>query len=56
MWDKLIRAWQVKEVRQGLLFVLDYDGAFRVVANMPLPGIDLVALRRLFDANQVLDY
>ncbi len=54
MWDKLIRAWQVKEVRQGLLFVLVMMVLFRVVANMPLPGIDLVALRRLFDANQVL--
>ena len=54
MWDKLIRAWQVKEVRHGLLFVLAMMVLFRVVANIPLPGIDLVALRRLFDANQVL--
>lgn len=54
MWDKLIRAWQVKEVRHGLIFVLAMMVLFRVVANIPLPGIDLVALRRLFDANQVL--
>ena len=54
MWDKLIRAWQVKEVRHGLLFVLGMMVIFRIAANLPLPGIDLVALRRFFDANQVL--
>lgn len=54
MWDKLKQAWQVKEVRNGLLFVLGVMVVFRVTANIPLPGIDLVALKRFFDANQVL--
>jgi preprotein translocase subunit SecY len=54
MWDKLFRAWRVKEVRNGLLFVLVMMVIFRVAANIPLPGIDLVALQRFFEANQVL--
>lgn len=54
MWDKLKHAWEVKEVRNGLLFVIAMMIAFRVTANIPLPGIDLVALRRFFEANQVL--
>jgi len=54
MWDKLKQAWQVKEVRNGLLFVFAMMVIFRVAANIPLPGIDLVALKRFFDANQVL--
>ena len=54
MWDKLIRAWKVKEVRHGLIFVLAMMVLFRVVANIPLPGINLSALRQIFDANQVL--
>src|SRR5574337_824351 len=54
MWDKLKHAWEVKEVRNGLLFVLVMMVIFRVAANIPLPGIDLVALRRFFEANQVL--
>ena len=54
MWDKLKSAWQVKEVRNGLLFVFAMLVIFRVTANIPLPGIDLVALKRFFDANQVL--
>jgi preprotein translocase subunit SecY len=54
MWDKLLRAWQVKEVRHGLLFVIAMMVIFRVVAHIPLPGVDLAALQQFFDANQVL--
>jgi preprotein translocase subunit SecY len=54
MWDKLKRVWEVREVRNGLLFVLLMMVIFRVTANIPLPGIDLVALKRFFEANQVL--
>ncbi len=54
MWEKLLRAWQVKEVRQSLLFVLVMMVLFRVVAHIPLPGVNLVALQRFFEANQVL--
>ncbi|MBM3204756.1 preprotein translocase subunit SecY [Candidatus Uhrbacteria bacterium] len=54
MWDKLKSVWQVKEVRNSLMFVILMMVLFRLVANIPLPGIDLVALKRFFDANQVL--
>lgn len=54
MWEKLLRAWQVKEVRHGLLFVIAMMVIFRAVAHIPLPGVDLAALQRFFDANQVL--
>lgn len=54
MWEKLLRAWRVKEVRHGLLFVIAMMVIFRVVAHIPLPGVDLVALQQFFDANQVL--
>ncbi|MFA6447042.1 MAG: preprotein translocase subunit SecY [Patescibacteria group bacterium] len=54
MWEKLLQAWKVKEVRNGLLFVLATMVLFRITAHIPLPGIDLAALRRFFDANQVL--
>lgn len=54
MWDKITQAWKVKEVRNGLLFVLAMMVIFRVASHIPLPGIDLAALRRFFEANQVL--
>lgn len=49
-----MNAWKVREVRNGLLFVLAIMVLFRITAHIPLPGIDLVALRRFFEANQVL--
>ncbi|MFZ6014893.1 MAG: preprotein translocase subunit SecY [Patescibacteria group bacterium] len=54
MWDKLLRAWKVKEVRNGLLFVLAMMVLFRITAHIPLPGVDLVALKQFFESNQVL--
>lgn len=54
MWDKLFQSLRVKEVRNGLLFVLAMMVVFRVAANIPLPGIDLGALQRFFEANQLL--
>lgn len=54
MWEKLKQAWSVKEVRNGILFVLAMMVIFRLAANIPLPGIDILALQRFFEANQVL--
>src|SRR3990167_9688600 len=54
MWDKLKQAWEIREVRNGLLAVIAMMVLFRVTAHVPLPGVDVVALRRFFDANQVL--
>src|SRR3989344_5109904 len=48
MWDKLKNAWKIPEVRNGMMVL------FRVAAHIPLPGVDVVALRRFFEANQVL--
>lgn len=54
MWEKLQQIWNVKEVRNGLLFILAMMIVFRFAAHVPLPGIDVEALRRFFQANQVL--
>ncbi len=54
MWEKLEQLWGVKEIRNGLLFVLAMMVLFRLTAHIPLPGIDLIALQRFFQANQIL--
>ncbi len=54
MWDKLKYAWNIKEVRNGLLFALAMMLVFRLVANIPLPGVDLVALRAFVEGNRAL--
>lgn len=54
MWQKLVQAWKIKEVRNNLLFVGAMMVLFRLLANIPLPGIDLQALQRYMETNQVL--
>ncbi|MBU1448285.1 preprotein translocase subunit SecY, partial [Patescibacteria group bacterium] len=54
MWDKLRAAWRIKDIRNGLLFVTAAMVIFRITAHIPLPGVDLEALDRFFQANQVL--
>ena len=54
MWDKLLKSWKVKEVRNGLFFVLAMMVLFRITAHIPLPGVDLIALRQFFERNEVL--
>lgn len=54
MWDKLRAAWRISEIRNGLLFVFGVMVLFRVIAHIPLPGVNLAALRNFFEANQVL--
>jgi preprotein translocase subunit SecY len=54
MWHKLLQAWKIKEVRNSLLFVAVMMVLFRFLANVPLPGVDIAALKQFFESNQVL--
>lgn len=54
MWDTLIRAWHVREVRNGILFTIALMVIFRVAANIPLPGVDLIALQAFIENNKAL--
>ncbi len=50
----LVRAFREKEVRNRLLFTLGMIVTFRFLAHIPLPGVDLSALRELFTSNALL--
>jgi preprotein translocase subunit SecY len=54
MFEKIVKIWKVKEVRAKILFVLAMLVIFRLAAHIPIPGADLVALKNLFDSNDVL--
>lgn len=51
---KLILIWNDRELRGKILFVLMLLVVFRIAAHVPIPGIDVVALQRLFSQNQIL--
>jgi len=54
MWEKISQAWKIKDVRNKVLFVLGMLAIFRLVAHIPVPGVNLENLRHFFESNQLL--
>ncbi|MCK5061037.1 preprotein translocase subunit SecY [Candidatus Parcubacteria bacterium] len=52
--DKLIQIWKAKDLRKNILFVLAMLVIFRIAAHIPVPGVDVVALKDFFSGNQIL--
>lgn len=54
MFDKLIQIWKAREVRNKILYVLGMLAIFRLLAHIPIPGVNEAALKSLFASNQIL--
>lgn len=54
MWNKIIQIWKINDLRKSILFVLAMLIIFRIAAHIPIPGVDTVALKNLFQNNQLL--
>lgn len=54
MLEKIVQIWKIKELRNKIIFVLALLVVFRLVAFIPVPGVDVGALRRFFESNQLL--
>ncbi len=52
--DKLIRIWKLRDLRMSVLYILGMLIVFRVVAHIPIPGIDTAALKSFFSSSQLL--
>ncbi len=52
--QKLEQIWKAKDLRNNILFVLGMLVIFRLVAHIPIPGIDVAALQKLFNSSQLL--
>lgn len=52
-WQKFLQIFKVKDLRNKVLFVLGILVIFRLVANIPVPGIDIERLRSFFESNQL---
>ncbi|MBI4280665.1 preprotein translocase subunit SecY [Candidatus Uhrbacteria bacterium] len=53
MWQNLLQIWHSRDLRKSLLFVLMMLVLFRVVAHIPVPGVDPRDLAQLFRSNQL---
>ncbi|HPN54330.1 MAG TPA: preprotein translocase subunit SecY [Candidatus Moranbacteria bacterium] len=54
MLEKLTQIFKVRELRNKILFILGILVVFRIAANVPVPGVDVEQLKRLFEGNQFL--
>lgn len=52
--DTLKQIWKAKDLRNGILFVVAMLTIFRLLAHVPIPGVNVQALHNLFQSNQVL--
>ncbi len=52
MFDKLVQIFKIKELQNKILFVLVLLVIFRLIANIPLPGVDQERLKLFFQDNQ----
>lgn len=53
MWRKLIQIWKLPDLRYKILMVLLLLGLTRVLAAIPIPAVNLGALRQFFNQNQL---
>ncbi len=54
MFDAVLRAFRLPDVRRKLVFTLGLLAVFRIVAHVPLPGVQIENLRGLLERNQLL--
>ena len=54
MWQRFSRIWKIKALRNNILFVTAMLVIFRLVAHIPVPGVNSENLRRLLEGNQIL--
>lgn len=54
MWfQKIIQIFRIKDLRNKILFVLGIFALFRIMANIPMPGINADKMREFFEGNQL---
>lgn len=54
MLEKIIQIWKIKDLRNSILYVLGLLVVYRIAAHIPVPGVDLVALKQFFQSNQLI--
>lgn len=54
MWERFVKAWSTREVRNSLLYVIALLVLFRLVAHIPIPGVNVANLRNFLAGNQIL--
>ncbi len=51
---KFVQIWKAKDLRKNIAFVLVMLVIFRLAAHIPIPGVNVSALKNFFASNQIL--
>lgn len=54
VWKTISQLWKSREIRNKLLFTAGILFVYRLLAHVPVSGVDRVALQNLFSGNQLL--
>ncbi|MDR3581875.1 MAG: preprotein translocase subunit SecY [Candidatus Pacebacteria bacterium] len=54
--ERFLQIFKVKELRNKILIVLGLLVAYRVLAAIPIPGVDAVRLQNYFNSNQLFGF
>ena len=53
MIEKITQLFKIKDLRNRILFVLSLLVVFRLMAIIPVPGVDVLKLKSFFEGNQL---
>ncbi|MBI4919911.1 preprotein translocase subunit SecY [Candidatus Azambacteria bacterium] len=53
MIEKIVQLFKVKDLRNRIFFVLALLAVFRLMAVIPVPGVDVIRLKSFFEGNQL---
>jgi preprotein translocase subunit SecY len=56
MFNKLVRIFKAKDLRNKVLFIILILVVYRLAANIPIPGVDTSRVRDFFDNNQIFSF
>jgi len=54
MWERIKHIWNIKDLRNKILFVIGMLVVFRLAAHIPVPGVNTENLRNFIGGNQIL--
>ena len=54
MFEKIIQVFRIPDLRKKVLFTIGILVLFRLLAHIPVPGVDVESLRAFFKSNQFL--
>ncbi|MBU1164665.1 preprotein translocase subunit SecY [Patescibacteria group bacterium] len=52
--QKIIQIWKIKDLRNKIVYIFGMLVIFRIAAHIPVPGVDVSALKDFFAGNQFL--